>query len=324
MNRIIKFGYYKKNRMVLHELKSYQGKYFDTMSLAINIVLKDYDINLHPFLDSFMLRTFAFQFDKNNPKLWFSPLISQIDSVNIFKELFALTLDIQINTIDQINKGSVFHELDKMLCLGSVIIGNLDKSKIWNRIDSLYYKGAAYYIVITRLNKNNYIINDPSGCPFMFLSKNKLQNSFDDNNKSIQLIQIKPINKAFEINKNIFRKTFEKGICYRKNIKENDLLLSNGIKRMFNNDFVFKSSHEAIMNFAIPNYSIFLYHLNLFIKKISGDNSFEKFCNKYNRHLAELLFLLQNNSNKSVVLKNMCEIVDYELDFDFELSKLQT
>lgn len=308
--------------MVLHELKSYQGKYFDTMSSAINIVLRDNNINLHPYLDNFLLRTFAFQFDRNNPKLWFSPLINQIDSVIVFKELFASFFDIEINTIEYNQKQTVTYEIDKMLRLGSVILGSLDKSKIWNRIESLHYKGAAYYIVINESNENNYVINDPSGCPFMFLSKDMLLNSFCDSNKIIQLIQIKPVNPVFGISQSLVVNTLNIGISYRINLKENDLSLSKGVKSLLNNDFVFKSSQEAILNFAIPNYSIFLHHLNLFINRIPDSISFRKFYGRYNKYLAELLFTMQKEENKSIVLNKFRNIIDFEFELDYELDKI--
>jgi len=298
------------------------------MASAIRIVLLSKNVNIPLFIDNFCLRTFAFQFDKEKPSEWFSPLINPKDGLTAFSNLFKDNILVNILSFKQANSEDIFEKLDKMLLSGAVIIGPLDKTKVWNRIDSLYFKGAAYFIIITGKENEKYVVNDPSGCPFMYFSKKLLRSSFFISNEFILLFQLNVTNPIIDL-KSIYSNALISGIKYRINNKNNNVLLQNGLNKFIESDnFKLKSSQEAILNFAIPNYSNFLMQLEFLIKEIIYQNEYTQinskilkdiyiFINEYKVFLSELLFCIQNRRTKKVK-----ELFNQLINFEYQLNEL--
>ncbi|NDV57971.1 hypothetical protein [Bacteroides sp. 519] len=311
---------------ILHKI-AYHGKTFDTLSSSISIVLHNIGFKIPAFVDCFCLRPFIFKFDLNDYSLWFSPLIKTSDALNIFAKLFRNILDINIFdcSIEKRENDCCFSVIDKMLLTGHVIVGPLDKSKIWNRIESLYFKGGEYYIVIVDKKGENYVINDPLGCPFSLYSKNIIYNSMLTNTL---IFQFKIIDFNYK-NENLHIRTLYEGIKYRNNNINNLDSLPIGLSKLLEKgELKLKSSQIASLSFGIPNYSLFLMQLSLLFQNIIENTySFDKkllikaeeSIEKYKLILAELLFSIQNNID---LIASFEQLIFLESEFTLQLNRM--
>ena len=138
----------------------YQGKQSDCIMSILAMAMESIGYKNIPYLNCLPIRPFTIKCPIYNPSLWLSPFINPLDSFLTALNILNVQYTCQILKNSLNNKKEFVTIIESLLKNGVVIIGPLSQKKIWNRINSQYYEGNAYFIVvIDNYNTTHFLIH---------------------------------------------------------------------------------------------------------------------------------------------------------------------
>jgi len=220
-----------------------------------------------PHPNCLTLRPFSLRYN-DDPSLWITPFVEPINGLKAAFKIIGFSDKLKSQTLSSVSVQ--IHELlmilEHWLNDGMVILGPINRTKIWNRIDSRYYKGAAYYIYVLSYDNNYYLVHDPEGCPCLLLSKSTLIEALDIKYFEIGIIQL-PNSLTTNSNRDIYQRTLFAGInsciagSHHSKGGSNGLYILSKIiasKKL-------KSSEEGVLHFLIPSLSLSAHYVSEFL-----------------------------------------------------------
>lgn len=268
----------------------YFGKQHDTIPAVIGMALPNINLKLS-HLDCLTARPFAWVFNSKKPKKILSPLE---DPWSRLKNALSI-LGTEYNYEKIENKSLTNEKILKCLSWvdqGPVIIGPLDRTEIWDRIESMYFSGDAYFMaVLKREATNELMVHDPEGCPYFNISINRIINALkrvDEPIGMLQTITPSPAIHPSEIVYNVLSAGYKKNQLAneKNNGGANGLSLLSEVCASQS----LNSSEEAALYFALPSRSSSLINLIDFFHDYS--TLFSDHSNKIQTRNIQILELL--------------------------------
>jgi hypothetical protein len=168
------------------------------------------------------------------------------------------------------------------------LLGDINKKKLFNRVEKNYYKNELDFILVLDEDKENFYVYDSDISPYIKLSKKKVFSLID--NKIIIKYNKKTI--LFDTNQ-IYQKKIN-------NIFSQNNIGSDVYLKLSKRKFTIKE--EIYLYFSLKNLTIFIYKLIIFLEKIDL-----KLSNFYKNELILLNIMIKSlakrNFNKQLFIK---------------------
>ena len=268
-------GYYQRNIFKLespynmYQKVFYQGKQSDCNAAILLMALENIGVKNVPHPDCLTTRSFTIRCPRQNPSLWFSPFVTPLEGLLTALKILNVQYSCQViaNSLSEKKSLELFRTIEHFLRDGMIILGPLNRTKIWNRINSRYYKGDAYFILIMACyNETHLLVHDPEGCPYFLLSKDKFFSAISGSNFEIGIVQLHP---DFDLpsDEEIYFQVLLSGIKSIIRASSQQEGGSNGL-RVLTQEIAsrkLKSSVEGVLYFAVPALSLSASHLAEFL-----------------------------------------------------------
>ncbi len=234
----------------------YRGKSFDSLSSVLSMTI-DSRIKEQLHLECFTGRSFVWKCNPLDSRLWFVPFVDPVDGLLLALNMLRIKGRKKTFT-DSTSSDTILSMIETWLRKGPVIVGPLDKSKLWNRIEEKYYLGSAYFLLlIAKKGDLNYVVHDPEGCPFLSISSIELMNALSSIPYQFGIFQVESPAEVRPGEELVVR-AFINGIqlvadavrCNQSDVDAISILLN-----IISKDGL-KSRHEASLSFALPAYGL--------------------------------------------------------------------
>lgn len=192
----------------------------------------------------------------NENNIDFDILFNQISNICFDENNFQITPFPSI--ITQLKNSKYFEILNSLEKIQfPILLGNIDKKNIYNRIEKYYYKIELDLVLIFKEDEKFYYIYDSDVAPYLKLSKDLIQNNL------LNTIIIKPINTPISFNK---EKSIKNNI---KNIYSDNLIGSNAYFELFNvlKNKELSSKQNLSLYYSIRELTILIYKMSVLLKK---------------------------------------------------------
>lgn len=294
----------------------YQGKQSDCNAVILLMAMENIGVKNVPHPDCLTTRPFTIKCPCQNPALWFAPFIDPLEglltALNILNVQY--TCQVVANPLSEKKSIELLRTIEHLLEDGMVIVGPLNRTKIWDRITSRYYKGDAYFILIMACyNETHFLVHDPEGCPYFLLSKDKFLSAISVSDFETGIVQLHP---DFDLpsDEKIFSQVLLAGI--KSIIRASSLQEggSNGL-RVLTQEIIsrkLKPSEEGVLFAAIPALSLSANHLVKFLHDFPTNVTYKianwnevvpeilKVLCEENLHCASILELLSFRNQKKL------------------------
>lgn len=253
----------------MYQAISYQGKQSDSMAAVLLMAMEAVGVKNVPHPNCLTTRPFNFICPLDIPQLWLAPFPNPLDGIWLALKILGIQHNCQMMPINSINTDTtvLLTTIEQWLKNGPVIVGPLDRTKIWDRIDSRYYRGTAHFIfIIDYGNNHNLIAHDPEGCPYFLISKQKLLSALNITDFDNAIIQIQSTS-GLRLCDEIFQQALISGIKNCAMVVNHPEGGSNGLRSLAQMvaSRKLKSSEEGALNFAIPTLSLSAKQLSEFL-----------------------------------------------------------
>ncbi len=238
---------------------NYYGKIVPSSCAVIAMILYEQNQYSFPLYNYISTEVFNYQCMRQDPRKWFSTYPYGIDALNTGAEIIGLGSGLRSKSAVCANMEEFAALINEQLIEGSFILGPVITSALWGTVESRYFQGCTQFVMVTEQKNNNYILQDPVGCPYLVVSIKDVWKMLN-NNEKIYFIQ-------FDTRQ--YQPRDDDIIYYRimKKIAENRLYLlqssNNYIRTMcLLSDKKMKSSEKMSIQYALlyMNRAVYLLH----------------------------------------------------------------
>ena len=255
----------------------YHGKQLDSTAAVLTMATEAIGIRIIPHLHCLTSRPFSLKCPLIVPDMWFAPFVSPLDGLITALNTLRVSYKFQaINLSTPPGTKYSFGTLNHWLQNGPVILGPLDRTQLWDRMEARYYRGAAYFVLVLKGKSDGlYWIHDPEGCPYRLVSQEKILLAIRNEKHKSGFLQIRSISEV-RSREEIFYHTFLKGAKTRFLAGTRPEGNGRGIRSLSQELELrrLKSSEESALNFALPSLGLSLKRVAEFIADTPRD--FEK------------------------------------------------
>jgi hypothetical protein len=319
------------------KVRAYYGKHISTSAHVLKMALQEKGINFIPYINCITTEVFTRVCHIDTPAQWIIPYPNGFECLKTGMD--SLGLNSNFESIEL--TGKTYDEF--MLCMreeakkGSFILGPLDPTSIWDRIESRYHKGMDRFIfVIKNISDNTFIVHDPEGCPYFHIDADMIYKGLKSSFGEYGIFRVDSFSKlnsdesiykkiVFNVIKNRIE-ALNQRYCANKGLKQIAVMLSE--RRL-------KSSEAAALTFSGAETGLALFYAIEFLSnppvEIFNNEYFKRsiikklinILNEYKNTVAKLLFNIKQADYPAInlCLINMAEF-EHELDCCFlELNK---
>ena len=118
-------------------------------------------------LDCLTGRPFTFRCPIGQPLEWLAPLLDPWSRITAALEALGLSAGCSALARPTGQEEALLEEVHKQLQHGPVLVGPLDRLRVWDRLEGRYCPAAAHFILILERRGGGFIVHDPEGCPFL-------------------------------------------------------------------------------------------------------------------------------------------------------------
>lgn len=291
--------------------------------------LLDLGLQQIPHVNNLSTEAFAYLCYPDNPGKLIVPYPESPN--NLFTSANNLGLKYNFLSFD-INDGScddLMFTMHEWLKSGPFILGPLDPTYIWDRIETRYCKGFGHYIFVLGKKHNNiFIVHDPIGCPYFQVSINNIFKAASKCSFPFSLFRIESLSGLHSEEK-LYKKIITKGISNRKEILDLPEHNCNGLKviaERFSNMSI-KSSETISLMFAAAEISVLKTQLldllttppqSIIESNYFNKNNLKKIKDilvRYNIHIAEFIMNIKACDNKQLI-SSIENIIHLEQNLD--------
>ena len=219
------------------------------------------------------LRPFSLQCPADVPSLWLTPWVTPKQGLLYGLEILGVE-NYRSKWLPG-NSQSVA-ELFDFVCewcqTGAVVIGPVNRTKLWNRLTSRYSCGGAHFLLALKVGANEQlIVHDPEGCPYLRLSRDQLLEAWTTGFDETGVLQIAPHNTLASY-PDIYRRSVYRGLLSRRWARTKSKGGANGLQNLAKvlDDRSIKSSEHASLSLAVPQLGQRLGQLEHFLGSIPG------------------------------------------------------
>lgn len=152
----------------------YYGKTsLSTCSTLFMKLFQNYDFE-QPFYNYITTEVFNYQGFFYDHRQWYCSFPYGISAIQTGLKIMGIEAEIFIHNTNTSCKSILDKQIEAYVKKGSCILGPVDLSSIWNKIDSRYFRGYAQFVYIIGTKNNRFVLQDANGSPFMFVTKEML------------------------------------------------------------------------------------------------------------------------------------------------------
>lgn len=240
----------------MQRISAYYGKQLDTMADVLRMAMQVVGVEDVPHADCLTTRPFSLQCPLDTPSLWLAPFPDPWDGLLLALKILGIRNACRLVTMTpgEGMAANVLGKVEHWLRDGPVILGPLNRTRIWDRVESRYYQGAAHFVlVVGHGDDRRFIVHDPEGCPYFSISRKRLLSGLETANFAGGALQVQSISELHSCDE-VFRLVLLAGIRSCAMAAVNIEGGSNGMSALAQEieSRRLKSSEEGVLNFAIP------------------------------------------------------------------------
>lgn len=235
---------------------AYHGKQSDTIADVLLMAMEAVGVEDVPHADCLTTRPFSLRCSLDTPSLWLAPFPEPWDGLLMALHTLGVRNACRLVTMTP-GEGLAADVLDTVkqwLQDGPVILGPLNRTRVWERIESRYYQGAAHFVLVVRHGYGcRLVVHDPEGCPYFPVSPKRLLTALETADFEGGALQIQSMSELHSCDE-VFRRAFLAGIRSCAIAAVHTEGGSNGLSALAQEiaSRRLKSSEEGVLNFAIP------------------------------------------------------------------------
>lgn len=155
----------------------YVGKQADGLAAALGTALEAIGRRPAPHLDCLTGRPFAHLCDPVDSRRWLTPSVTPWEGLQRALDALSLAESTRLLPASDGGAGDLIGEaLGDWLREGPVLVGPLDRDRLWGRLETRHGpEGAHFLVVVARADGGRFLAHDPEGCPLLPISPDRLR-----------------------------------------------------------------------------------------------------------------------------------------------------
>lgn len=248
------------------------SKQHNTIAYVIEMILSEKTVDEIPYVNYLHMPGFTRMIDKRDTGYSIcSYPYGKEAMISCFKNL-GLDDHLEICEIGKLEYIDWLKTMTNWSEQGSFIIGPVDMTLFWERIESRYYKNSNYFLYVNGYDReeDSFFIHDPLECPYLLIKSKYLHELFYG--RSYQIYRIRSIHGLSD-KRSVYRNILTTGITFRNELMPQKRHVTNGLNSIIQSLEVcsLKVSESAAMNFSISEMSISLEYLIEFLVDFPED-----------------------------------------------------
>jgi hypothetical protein len=316
----------------MSKIKAFYGKQISTSSYALGMMLWSKGLVNIPYIHCFTTEVFTRVCYIHKPDQWIASYPQGQQGIMAAVENLGLN-----NAFECVELTSKTHEelllyMREWASRGPFILGTLDPTPIWDRIESRYCKGFSQYIVVLKYEfENTFIVHDPQGCPYFHIGADKIFQALKSSNNKYSMFRLSSLTGLYSEEK-IYEQIIINAIKNRKETLSLSEHICEGLKQLVSMlcNRALKSSEVAALTFSVAEMGIALFNMTKFLssppicikrKKLFDEAIIGEIIDTlsgYEKTIAKLLTNLRQIDNKEIIpcLKEIA-VAEQKLDHYF-------
>lgn len=178
---------------MIYPIKQFSGKKLDSIPYVLQEILEQAEMEDVFGAECFTLRPFFHKYAGRGKGQLITPYVSGIDGIKKFLGYFGISQDCvkefrETGTLINLLHGNDYKK-------NGIVIGPLNKKRIWNRVESLFYDNESYFMIVKDKIDEGYLVNDPDGTPYFFMEEEFLQEIWNSTKGARIIINLGMIDK---------------------------------------------------------------------------------------------------------------------------------
>lgn len=253
---------------------TYWGKQLDSTAAALRIILSAACVPDVLHLDCLTTRPFACRCPKGDAGLWLAPLTEPWEGVLYVIDALGLGSSCRFLAIgaEREDADNFFSQVADWMDAGPVLLGPCDRYRLWDRVETRYYRGGAHFVVlVARMSANRFCVHDPEGFPYVQLPQENLFSALKSTGHEWGALQVHSL-EGLRTRPQMMACAFEAGVHVRKHAAAHPEASGAGIQALVScfSSRAPRRSEEAALHFALSELSLARFHLAEFFRDFSG------------------------------------------------------